>query len=270
MWHGTADGAGLEVRRATLGEHRRRLQESEHPACVARCVPDQLSRRGLIQGVGAGEAELRVVQRPRRDRRQLRLAERLETEHAQPRQERRGDRAGDGRLGRRADQDDGARLHVGQERILLGLAVAMDLVEEDDGGAALQGGGAASGVDHAAQRRHAVGGGVQGLEPRPDRLREQPADGRLAGARRAPQDAGGQAAALDQAAKRRPRPEEGGLADHLVQRPGAHPVRERPEVKRRGEKRAPGRCQPRDGPRSGGPGRWRAAGLGVRRPGGSR
>ena len=115
----------------------------------------------------------------------------------------------------------------------------MDLVEEDDGGAAFQGGGVARGLDHPAQRRHAVGGGVQGLEPRPDRLREQAADGRLAGSRRAPQDAGGQPAALDQA-KRRPRPEEGGLADHLVQRPGAHPVRERPEVKGRGEKRGRG------------------------------
>ena len=65
------------------------------------------------------------------------VAERLEPPHAQARQERRVDlevRV----LGRRADQRDGAVLDVRQERVLLALVEAVDLVDEQDRAAALE------------------------------------------------------------------------------------------------------------------------------------
>jgi hypothetical protein len=115
---------------------------------------------------------------------------------------------------------------VREERVLLRLAVPVDLVEEDDRGPALQGGGAPRVLDDTTQGRDAVGRGVEGGEARPDRLREEPPDRGLPGSGRSPQDAGGEAAALDQAALRGARSEDGVLADDLVERPRPHPVGE--------------------------------------------
>jgi len=259
---GPADGAGLQVRSATLASTAH-LQESEHPARVARCVPDQLPRRGLLEGIRAGEAESAsssarvaiVASWP------LRAAE---TEHAQPREQRRGDRAGDGRLGRAPTRTMVPASTWGRSASCWPCC-SDGLVEEDDRGAALQGAAlrAASTTPRSVATPSVVEFMASNRAPtasasrRPMVVLPDPA---------APQDAGGQAAALDQASKRRPRPQEGGLAHHLVQRPGR--IRSASGGVKGRREEGDGAVPPRGGPRRWSR-TWRPAGLRVRRPGGS-
>ena len=77
------------------------------------------------------QAALGVGQRPAHERLELRLGQALEHVHAAAREQRRVhlERRV---LGGRADQGHGAPLDVRQERVLLGLVEAVDLVDEED------------------------------------------------------------------------------------------------------------------------------------------
>ena len=141
-------------------------------------------------------------------------------------QQRAGQQRGDHRevrvLRGGGDQGDPAVLHRGQQRVLLRLAEAVDLVEEEHGLAAVAAGLALGALDDRADLLDAGGDRRQLDEALVGRLAHHVREGGLAGAGRAPQDhrgrAGRTAAALPHqpaqrragaaagAAGRRPRP----------------------------------------------------------------
>ena len=114
------------------------LERAERTARVAVRGRDQeVAGLGSEREPERAEAALAIGERPLEDLPQLRFAERMEHDHARARQQRRDDLEG-GILGRRAEQHHGAALDVRQERILLRLVEAMDLVDEEHGLSAVQ------------------------------------------------------------------------------------------------------------------------------------
>ena len=135
-------------------------------------------------------------------------------------------------LGRRPDERDQPLLDGGQQRVLLRLVEAVDLVEEEDrrapGVAPL-----ARPRDHLADLRPPRVDGRELLEGGVGVLGGHPRQRRLAGARRAVQDHRVRVAGLDRRAQRRALAEQVLLADEVVERARAHPRRERPADRRR-------------------------------------
>ena len=114
-------------------------ERASPPASETRCSNASSGERDAALGPErSGEPALRVLERPPDDRADLVVGQRLEAPDAHPRQER-GVDLEVGVLGRRADERDRAVLDVGQQRVLLGLVEAMDLVEEQDRPRAVQG-----------------------------------------------------------------------------------------------------------------------------------
>ena len=111
---------------------------------------------------------------------------------------------------------------AGEQGVLLALVEPVDLVEEQDRAAALVLLAAPGGVDDRPDVAHA---GVDGRERHELPVGvggDHAGEGGLAGARRPPQDDRRQPVGLDQRPQRRPRAEQVGLADDLVERAGAH------------------------------------------------
>ena len=127
-----------------LGQRGRALEHVERRPGVAPGERDEVvegrvrQRDAAVRAERAGQAPLRVGDRAPNDACDLVVGQRLEPPDAHPRQER-GVDLEVGVLGRRADQGDRAVLDVGQQRVLLGLVEAVDLVEEQDGPGAVQG-----------------------------------------------------------------------------------------------------------------------------------
>jgi hypothetical protein len=128
-----------------------------------------------------------------------------------------------GVLGRRPDQLHDAVLDGGQQRVLLRLVEAVDLVEEEDrragwvGSFALRGAG-----DHLAHLGPPRVDGRELLERRARMLGREPRERRLAGARRPVEDHRVRLTGLERRAQRRALAEEVLLPDELVEPPGAH------------------------------------------------
>ena len=168
-----------------------------------------------------GELPRRVTQH----RRHLVRAERAQRVHAQAREQRSVDLEGRV-LGRRPDQGYQSLLDRGQQRILLGLVEAVDLVQEEHrrhpGRAAV--GGA---LDHAAHLRPPGRDGAQLLEHRRRALREDPRERRLARAGRAVQHHRVRPALLDRHAQRRALAEQVRLPHEIRKRARPHARRKR-------------------------------------------
>ena len=143
-----------------------------------------------------------------------------------------------GVLGRRADQGHQPLLDGGQERVLLGLVEAVDLVEEEDrrpaGLAAL--GRAREHLAHLGPPRV---DGRELLERAVGAAGDDPRERRLAGPGRAVEDGAVGLAGLDRDAQRRAGGEQLALAGELVDGARAHPRRERRAVGGSGEPRRP-------------------------------
>ena len=171
--------------------------------------------------------------------------ERLEAEHLAAREERRVD--GEARvLRRRADDDDRAVLDVRQERVLLRLVEAVDLVDEDDRPLALEGQAIARRGDDLAQLADAPEHGAERDEVRLRRSGDDARERRLAAPRRAPEDHRAHAVGGDRLGQERLRPEHVLLADEVGERLRPHAVGERRPalgalLRRRGEERVPPR-----------------------------
>lgn len=126
-----------------------------------------------------------------------------------------------------ADQGDGAVLDVGQEAVLLGAVEAVDLVDEQQGALA-DAASASCGGEDLAQIGDAGEGGRHWLEGQVADVREEPGDGGLPDAGRAPQDGGAEALLGDHAAERGVRGKEVVLPDDIFQLGGAQAVGEGP------------------------------------------
>ncbi len=135
-------------------------------------------------------------------------------------------------LGGRADEHDQAFLDRGQQRVLLGLVEAVDLVQEEDRVAAVAAALAGAG-DHLAHLRPPGLDGGELLEGRVGVLGGHPRERRLAGPGRPVEDHRVRLAGLDRGPQRARRAEQVGLADELLERPRAH-ARGQRQVGRRG------------------------------------
>ena len=136
-------------------------------------------------------------------------------------------------LGGRADQHDVARLDPRQERVLLRLVEAVDLVDEHDRPAA---GGPPDALGlghHVADFLDARQHRAERDEPRLGRVGDDAGERRLARARRAPQDDRLEQIALDRFPQRLARREQLLLPDELVEGPRPHALGER-RPRRRG------------------------------------
>ena len=179
-------------------------------------------RHPAPRAVHAGQAALGVRQGGSQDRRHVLVRERLQAPDPHPGQERRVDlevRV----LGRRADEGDRAVLDVRQERVLLGLVEAVDLVDEQDRSAAVEGELVLGLGDRRADLGHARHDGRHGAELGADGVREQPGERRLAGAGRAPQEHRREVAAADGPAEWAALADEVRLAHELLEGARAQP-----------------------------------------------
>jgi hypothetical protein len=124
---------------------------------------------------------------------------------------------------------------VRQQRILLRLVEAVDLVDEQDAAAALEGQALLGARDRRPHLGDAGHDGREGVELSADRVGQEPRQRGLAGARRAPQEQRREMTAGDGPAERAALADELLLADELVEVPWAHPggeglpLRGRPE-----------------------------------------
>src|SRR5262245_39902976 len=151
--------------------------------------------------------------------------ERLQHEDATPRQQRAGEL--EARVfGRRADQRDDAVLDPWQKRVLLRAIEAVDLVAKQNRALALEFPPLIGLADDLADARHPLGDRGERLEMSLRVIGDDARQGRLAGSRRAPENAAAHVAATDQLAQRLPRSQELLLAEKLVQRTRTHPRRQ--------------------------------------------
>ena len=223
--------AGRSTRRRPSGPGAATSAATSSVDSARLASPPRLARDELAHLAGdverqLAEAALLVGERAVDERAQLGLAERLEAHHLAARQQRGVDLERRVLRGR-ADERDRARLDVRQERVLLRLVEAVDLVEEQDGALAVLG-----------QARLGLGDGVaQVLDARlhrrePDEARvgargEDARQRRLARARRPPEDERGQHPLRGGALENPPRADQVRLADELVEVARAHPLGER-------------------------------------------
>jgi hypothetical protein len=198
------------------------LGQGDHGAAVAIGHGDERGtgvvgqrQLALFMGFGAGEERLQAL-----------LVKALEGEHARPRQKRRVELEG-WILGRRADENDGAVLHVGQEGILLRAVEAVDLVDEEQRALA-EFAARARGLEHLAEVLDAGIEGGELLEMMVGDLGEEPRHGGLAGPGRSPEDHRAEPPGLDHAAQHALLAEEVILPHDLVERRRAQPIGKRP------------------------------------------
>ena len=149
------------------------------------------------------------------------VGQRLQGEQQAARQQR-ADDAEERVLRGGGDQRDPAVLHARQQRVLLRLGEAVHLVDEQHGLRAGVGQRAPRLVDDLADVLDAGGDRGQLAEAPAGAARDDHREGRLAGARRPPQDDRQRGVALHQAAQRRAGAEQVRLADHLVEGAGTH------------------------------------------------
>jgi len=184
--------------------------------------------RILIQPDGAPAiAALGVVQGAVDDRAQLRLGQRFELKDARARNQRANDlevRV----LGRRADQGYQPGFHVWQQRVLLRLVPAVNLIHKQDRALAVQPAALPRFLDHAAQFGYAGQHRRQFFEMRAGMVGDQLRQGRFAGSRRAKEDdRAEQPVGFNRAAQGLARPDDVLLSHKLVQRKRAHALRQR-------------------------------------------
>jgi len=154
------------------------------------------------------------------------LRQRLQRDHAAPRQQRGVDR--ERRiLSRRADQHEQSVFDVRQERVLLRLVEAMNLVDEHERALPSSRPARLGGRDRVANLRNARQHCRERLEREARVLRDQLRERRLAGARRAPQQKRSSLAALDRATQRAAFADDLLLTQILLQRLRPHAFGER-------------------------------------------
>ena len=135
LLHGFGGQSAIDVLFSALGLRQLRgdFKRVVGAAAVAAGVAgDEFERVVVGSDFKRAEAALFVFQSPPQERRDLLFGQRFKHVDTATR-EQRGDDFEGRILGRRADQPDGAALHVGQKRILLRLVEAVNLVDEENG-----------------------------------------------------------------------------------------------------------------------------------------
>ena len=130
-------------------------------------------------------------------------------------------------LGGRAHEHDRPALDVRQERVLLRLVEAVDLVDEKDGAAILELAAVAGASDDLSHLLHPRQDCRHGLELEVGAGGEQAGHGGLTGPGRSPQNARVRRRSAQHSPKKARRRQCGFLADDLADRSRAHPLRQR-------------------------------------------
>ena len=226
----------LELRHVEAPHHRRgvdrrrrhrELQQVERRPRVTVGKPGD-RREGFRGDVGVERAQpaLAILERAAQDALDGLLGQPVQHEHLGARQQRRV-HLERGVFGGRADEDDVAGFDPRQERVLLRLVEAVDLVHEDDGAPA----GALPPVlrrgHHLLDLLDAGEHRAEGHEARLRQLRDHARQGGLARPRRPPQDDRLEHVPFDRETQRRARREDVLLADDVVERARAHPLGQR-------------------------------------------
>ena len=194
-------------------------------------VPVRVPRHALDGLVGdadgqSAEPARLIGERPPEDGDRVVLGERLEDEDLRPREQRRVDlerRV----LGGGADEDDVARLDPREERVLLGLVEAVDLVDEQNRAAPARAPGPLGLGHHLADLLDAREHRRKRDEVRARRLGDEPREARLPRARRAPENHRLQQVALDGLPQRLAGRQQVLLAHVLVEGARAHALGKR-------------------------------------------
>ena len=221
-----------------FGQGDRAFEHVQRLSGVAGGEADEMVERLRLDAHAAlgperpAEPAFGVLDGPLHQQPDLVVGQRFEAPHPQPGQERRVDLE-IGVLGGRADERDRAVLDLGQERVLLGLVEAMDLVDEEDAAGAAGRQALAGFGDDGPDLDHAAHHGRERLEVGAHRRGQEAGEAGLAGAGRPPQQDGPEVAARHGLAERPPLADEVLLPDELVEGPRAHPGRERLAARRR-------------------------------------
>ena len=163
-------------------------------------------------------------------------AERLEDEDAQAREQRADDLEG-GILSRRADEQDVSALDEREEGVLLRFVEAVDLVDEEERALARLGADLLRLLHQGAHLLDAGEDGGEGREAHPALCGDETCEGRLAAARRPPQDEALVLAGGDHALEDLALAEQLSLSDVLSDRARSHAVREGRVQRRVGDRR---------------------------------
>ncbi len=186
----------------------------------------ELERVVVDRRVVLAEAAVVVGQCPANQRLDVVDRQRLELEHAAAAHQRVVH--GEKWVGRREpDQDHDALFDVGQQRILLGLVEAVDLVDHQQRRPPAGGDFVAGLFEHFADVFHAAGDRAELPKAAVRLLGQQPRERRLAGARRAVEDHRPEPLGPQHSPQQLAFAEEVLLADKFRQRSRPHPRRER-------------------------------------------
>ena len=208
-----------------LGRACRCLERGQRAPGVTAGHAQQMPARIVVERHRRTEPTL-VAQGPVDEFADCGLVERLQREQQAAREQRRHDRE-ERILRRRRDERDVAGFDGAEQRVLLGLAETVDLVDEQHG---LSPGAAQLRLRARDHLTHVLDAGVESrelLEASVRRARHDQREGGLAGAGRPEQDQRHRRIALDQTAKWRSGREQMVLPDDLVQRAWPHAGRQR-------------------------------------------
>ena len=214
---------GFRTATAREVDGRARLEHAEGPPRVALAREDQRFPGGLGElESGRTESAFAIGEGAIDHASERFAAERLERNHPTTGEQGR-DHAKGRVLGRRTDERHGARLDVREQRVLLRLVQAMDLVHEENRSQAR----ATSGLDGFADLRHTGRHRGERSEACLLHVAEDPRQRRLATAGRPPENQGRQSTLGDQRMQRSTRCQQLLVADEIVEAPGAHAFGER-------------------------------------------
>ena len=220
--------AGEQCRERRRIHHRRIFRQRDdllgHVEHIAAVAIGHRTQRGARLGIER-QRPAQFGLRAREQQFQRRIVEPAQHQHLAARQQRAVQRERRV-LGGGADQRDRAGLHHGQKPVLLGAVEAVDLIDEQQRALpcpppprrlverTLQ-------VGDAGEHRRKL------HEMQPRAGGEQPRDGGLAAARRAPEDQRGERPALQHPGERAVGAEQMVLPDHLIERARPQPISQR-------------------------------------------
>ncbi len=151
---------------ALVGSDGGDFEGIQREACIAIGEIDERLPPRFGEGEAfVAEAALRIGERGGDDRADVVVREGMEHEDAGAR-EQGGVHLEGGVLGRRADEDDRAVLDIGQDRVLLALVEAVNLVDEEQGAHGVGAPPLLRLADDAAEVGHARRDGAEGREVR--------------------------------------------------------------------------------------------------------
>jgi hypothetical protein len=227
--HGVRNQSRVDARQTVRARERGARREFEcrkrDPRVAVRDPHERFESVVVEHDTRRAQTPFRIGERAANERGDVFVRERVQYEDPRAREQRRihFERWV---LRRRADQRDRAVLDVGQDRILLRLVEAMDLIDEEHGSLAERARAFGFG-DDGSQVRHTRADGGKADERRTRRAGDHFGERRLSRAGRSPQNHRRYVVGLDRAPQRMAFTDDVALADVFGERARTHPRCER-------------------------------------------